>query len=190
MNHCNPFEDELLRMTYGGHEAMALSTALRAHLRECPQCNTLLRETRETLRELNIALQPAPLTLETTLRIRARLDALSAATFEQRTLHRSTTRMRSFWSAAAAALLLLAWNTRSLVTPVAPAEPSAITLSEDESALVADAFAWLYVDETTDMHLEYASERLDTLRERLNGGQRALPWDADDDWDLPRSTSG
>lgn len=191
MRICEPYKNELIRVIHAGRDA-PVSEALRTHLNHCAHCSAAFHETRRLLVELGDALRPEPLPLNTVLRIRSRLDALSAAPGAPvRRVHRaSVARLRFMWSAVAAAMLLVAWNIDRLETPVRSVEPATPALSDAESALVAEAFAWLYVDDATDVHLEYASERLDTLRERLSGGERALPWDADDDWDMPRSISG
>lgn len=183
MTPCERVSSELARVMYGEAGTASISAELSAHLNVCERC----AETCGLLGELSAALRPAPLSARSLDGIRAKLDLLSTITPPRRAGRRPAL-LRPLWSAAAAAMLLLAWLAAD--QPGSPESDGAAVLSADESAAVAEALAVLYVDDSSDVQLEYASERLDSLRQQLGANDRMLPWTADDDWDLPRPTSG
>lgn len=193
MTACGRFQNELIGVMYGEADASSASAELRSHLAACEACTALLQETRGLLGELGSVLRPEPLSERTVRLIAIEVDNLSIQVRRQDA--RRSTRLRPLWSAAAAAVLLFAWKAglAPLQQSTVPqsSEPTAIAaLTDEESAAVAEAFAILYVDGSSEVQLEYASERLDSLRKRISGNDRTLPWTADDDWDLPRPTSG
>ncbi|MBL8878204.1 MAG: hypothetical protein JNG88_03700 [Phycisphaerales bacterium] len=188
MTACERVSGELVRVMYGEADAASMSPELAAHLSGCERCAAGLRETRGLLDELETALRPPAASESALRRIRAALDSRPRS-IPIAGAARKFAILRPVWSMAAAALLLLAW--RASVWPVAEiSTPAPVVLNTAESAAVAEALAMLYVEDSSDVRLEYAAERIDSLREQLGESGRALPWTADDDWDLPRPTSG
>ncbi len=184
-NPCDAFADELLRLCCGDDEHP--SPALTEHLDACPRCQAAFDQTADLVGTVRELVEPEPLTAETTQRIRA--------AFDPRVTHRATYRLWSLrlagMAVAACLLFALAWPGTSTDTArVTASTNGGIALSADDAAVIVAAYSQFAWEGPTEYSVELLEEQVDDVTQQVQRRAKAesyLPWDSDDDWDLPAS---
>ena len=180
---------ELMQLMYGGLSAP--STELRSHLADCNACREALAGGLEAVESLRVALTPEPLPPSLRRKIADELDARQAVIrFPwSRTL-------RVAGAAVAAGLLAAAMIPRGQWSTAPPAHaPGAATvqLSGEDVAAIATACALVGWDSPADYSVDVLAERVDDVARAVRreaGATTLLPWDPEDDWDVPVQTPG
>jgi hypothetical protein len=179
-NDCSHHRDELLLLACGDIAPGDFSPAARDHLSTCAACRESLDESRELIAAVTKALRPEPLPLALQRRIHERLDAaaLTRAPGRLRRLH--------IVSTAAAACLLTAMFTPQVQRPRADMER--IVVTDHDAAEIVAAYGLLCWDAPLDYSIDQVDAvlaDLEQLLQRKPGSSALLPWDAEDDWDVP-----
>lgn len=180
---CTRYRDELLRVACGD-ERGDMPAAARQHAESCEKCRAALAESQELLAAVSTALQPEPLSATVEARIHARLNQVTVSA------PRATLRLlRPICTAAAAACLLIA-----LLIPRGGYEqtPVTIALSGEEASAILSAYAALQWSGSVEYSIDQLNTQIDDIKQvvqRETDADSVLPWDAEDDWDVPSDTS-
>jgi hypothetical protein len=189
---CADLRNALLRVMYD--EDAAVPAELQSHLTDCPACRAAVSAAREFAATMRTALEPEPLSAHALEQVRRRIEP-----------GRTRRRVPRLISIGVTVGALAAGLVAALVLPTRP-RPSAMTASQANGhgamALSADDAAMIlrtYGDLGWDGSVETS---LDLLREKVNDVSRdlglesqghsktALPWDRENDWDLPAGDNG
>ncbi|MCK4341723.1 MAG: hypothetical protein KAY37_08380 [Phycisphaerae bacterium] len=200
-NECLAVHDELLRLTYG--DVAEPSAGLSSHLARCPRCRETSEEAREVVEALRIALLPEPLPRRLEDDIRVRLDAEIA---RRPAVWSLPSRLIC---TAAAACLLAALLSPGQAPSIELSEADAAAIVAAQGLLRWEGSVESSVDDLTARvddvarkiervsdpgsffpsgSVEYLSAKVDDIArtiERDPDAHTVLPWDPEDDWDVP-----
>lgn len=176
----DPLRMEALRLLCGDEELS--SDELRAKLHADAAFRDDFEATRELLDELRGALTPAPLDPRVEMTIRARMNA-------------AVTPRQSPWiwslrvaGVAAAAGLMVALLVQTPTTMTSIKTGTQIALSPADAEALVSAYVASQWEGPTDYLVDSLADRVDEVAERLertSSSETFLPWQPDDDWDLP-----
>lgn len=136
----------------------------------------------ELLSSLRVALRPEPLPAGLVSRIRADWHARSGP------LYRLSLGPFHLLGTAAAAAVMIAVLLQPGLADRAPGSADAVALSSDQAAAIVAAFGVIAWDSPTEYSLDLVDTSLEDVErtlQRAAGSGTLLPWNSDDDWDLP-----
>jgi predicted anti-sigma-YlaC factor YlaD len=184
---CETYRDDLLRVACG--DLPRPPAELAAHLSFCGACRDELETARELLADLRTALEPEALSPAVVGRIAARMEIAVA-----RSRRRFPGWLRVGCTAVAAALLAaVLWPHK--LTPSRATESSAVVveLTPQEASELMAAYAVLGWESLTDVAIQELGSRVQSMAQRVerqSTAAEALPWRAEDDWDIPAGPTG
>jgi predicted anti-sigma-YlaC factor YlaD len=184
---CDTYRDDLLRVACG--DAPQPPAELAAHLRLCAACRDELQTAQELLANLRTALEPETLSPAVAEQICARLEIAAA-----RSRRRIPGWLRVGCTAAAAAVLTAVLWPHKFTPPRTLESPAVVVeLTPQEASDLLAAYSLLGWDSLTDESIQELGSRVQSITQRVerqSTAAEALPWRAEDDWDLPAGPTG
>jgi hypothetical protein len=187
---CATQRENLLWQMYG--DASTMPAELRAHLATCAACRAALESSQRMSAALRTALRPEALSAQAVQTLQQRLSAEPARRWLARPyLHRLVE--TAVAAGLVAALILPWWWHRSGSRDQQGSPRRGITLSSEDAATILAAYTCVGWDGTTDTALRLLADEVSGVSRTLQreaGTETYLPWNRENDWDLPAEDRG